>query len=251
MKILVIEDEPRILEFLRLGLEAEGFVVDGAEDGASGLAAALAEPYRLVVLDLLLPRLTGKICSRVAAQGVDLPVLASRHARISRRSCAASTSARTTISSRSRSTRLVARVRVHVRRGRDTVGGARRPHQSLSLDLARRARAKRRRAASTSRPRVPAALPPCDPRRRDRQPGRLLSESGAIRSTRANVVDVCVRRLRKARPGLADRNGAACRLPAPHGLTGSNRLGGARRRAWGDGPLALVETIPFPSSGSA
>ena len=39
MRILVIEDEPRILDFLRVGLEAEGFVVDGAEDGAVGLRA--------------------------------------------------------------------------------------------------------------------------------------------------------------------------------------------------------------------
>src|SRR6266700_2011619 len=51
MRILVIEDEPRILGFLRLGLEAEGFAVDGAEDGVTGLALALAESYELVVLD--------------------------------------------------------------------------------------------------------------------------------------------------------------------------------------------------------
>ena len=36
MRILVIEDEPRILGFLKVGLEAEGFAVDGAEDGAVG-----------------------------------------------------------------------------------------------------------------------------------------------------------------------------------------------------------------------
>jgi len=42
MRVLVIEDEPRILEFLRLGLEAEGFVVDAAEDGVTGLERALA-----------------------------------------------------------------------------------------------------------------------------------------------------------------------------------------------------------------
>ena len=59
MRILVIEDEPRILGFLKVGLEAEGFAVDGAEDGVSGLALALCEPYELVVLDLQLPRLDG------------------------------------------------------------------------------------------------------------------------------------------------------------------------------------------------
>src|SRR5689334_22048408 len=57
MRILVIEDEPRILDFLRLGLEAEGFVVDAADDGALGLRRALDGSYELVILDLLLPRL--------------------------------------------------------------------------------------------------------------------------------------------------------------------------------------------------
>ena len=40
MRILVIEDEPRILGFLKKGLEAEGFAGDGAEDGVDGLARA-------------------------------------------------------------------------------------------------------------------------------------------------------------------------------------------------------------------
>ena len=57
MRILVIEDEPRILEFLSRGLQAEGFVVDGAGDGPAGLARAITGQYNLVVLDLLLPKL--------------------------------------------------------------------------------------------------------------------------------------------------------------------------------------------------
>ena len=64
MRILVIEDEPRILEFLRLGLEAEGFTVDAADDGAAGLRLALAEPYELVVLDLRCRVWTDSVCSR-------------------------------------------------------------------------------------------------------------------------------------------------------------------------------------------
>ena len=76
MRILVIEDEPRILEFLRLGLEAEGFTVDGAADGAAGLRLALAEPYELVVLDLLLPRLDGfRLLGELRQTRPDMPVL--------------------------------------------------------------------------------------------------------------------------------------------------------------------------------
>jgi DNA-binding response OmpR family regulator len=59
MRILVIEDEPRILTFVSRALEAEGFTVDGAGDGVSGLARAVGGHYDLVILDLLLPRVDG------------------------------------------------------------------------------------------------------------------------------------------------------------------------------------------------
>jgi two-component system, OmpR family, response regulator len=59
MRLLVIEDEPRILAFLSRALEAEGFAVDGASNGLEGLARAIGGRYDLVVLDLLLPRVDG------------------------------------------------------------------------------------------------------------------------------------------------------------------------------------------------
>jgi DNA-binding response OmpR family regulator len=59
MRVLVIEDEPRILTFVSRALEAEGFTVDGASDGVSGLARAVGGHYDLVILDLLLPRVDG------------------------------------------------------------------------------------------------------------------------------------------------------------------------------------------------
>src|SRR5438552_8846187 len=59
MRILVIEDEPRILGFLARGLEVEGFRVDGAQNVAEGLKRARRDAYDLVLLDLLLPGLDG------------------------------------------------------------------------------------------------------------------------------------------------------------------------------------------------
>src|SRR5881398_513185 len=59
MRILVIEDEPRILAFLARGLEAEGFTVDGAPDGRAGVQQASRGRYDLVILDLLLQKLDG------------------------------------------------------------------------------------------------------------------------------------------------------------------------------------------------
>jgi DNA-binding response OmpR family regulator len=59
MRILVVEDEARILAFLTRGLEAEGYTVIAADNGRDGLALASAGPWDLVVLDLLLPGLSG------------------------------------------------------------------------------------------------------------------------------------------------------------------------------------------------
>ena len=59
MRILLIEDEPRIRAFIASGLGAEGFTVVERDDGQVGLRHALDEQYDLVVLDLGLPAWTG------------------------------------------------------------------------------------------------------------------------------------------------------------------------------------------------
>ncbi len=58
-RILVIDDEPRILNFVRRGLRGEGFSVDVTTEGGEGLRQAIAERYDLVILDLLMPGLDG------------------------------------------------------------------------------------------------------------------------------------------------------------------------------------------------
>jgi DNA-binding response OmpR family regulator len=58
-QILVIEDEPGIVDFLERGLRAHGFHVASALDGTSGLERALAESFDLVVLDMMLPGRSG------------------------------------------------------------------------------------------------------------------------------------------------------------------------------------------------
>jgi two-component system, OmpR family, copper resistance phosphate regulon response regulator CusR len=76
MRILVVEDEPRILSFLIRGLESEGFTVDSELDGASALRRAAARRYDLVVLDLLLPRLDGlSVLRELQRQRPHLPVV--------------------------------------------------------------------------------------------------------------------------------------------------------------------------------
>jgi two-component system, OmpR family, copper resistance phosphate regulon response regulator CusR len=76
MQILVIEDEARILAFVARALRAEGFTVGVAGDGETGLALALAHPYDLVVLDLLLPGMDGlDLLRRLRVEKPVLPVL--------------------------------------------------------------------------------------------------------------------------------------------------------------------------------
>jgi two-component system, OmpR family, response regulator len=76
MRILVVEDEPRILAFLVRGLEAEGFSVDWAGDGSEALQRAGRASYDLVVLDLLLPRVDGLTVLRELRHGrPELPVV--------------------------------------------------------------------------------------------------------------------------------------------------------------------------------
>ncbi len=58
-RILVIEDEPGIVDFLERGLRTHGFDVDSAADGISGSQRALSESFDLVVLDVMLPRRSG------------------------------------------------------------------------------------------------------------------------------------------------------------------------------------------------
>jgi two-component system response regulator MprA len=75
LRILVIEDEERIRQFLQRGLTYEGYRVDVAEDGQTGLDIARESPPDLVLLDVMLPGLDGmEVCRRLRAGG-DLPIL--------------------------------------------------------------------------------------------------------------------------------------------------------------------------------
>jgi DNA-binding response OmpR family regulator len=74
-RILLVDDEQRILNFVSRGLRREGFLVDVASDGTEGLRLALSQPYDLVILDLLMPGVDGMdvlrgILSRKAQQPV-------------------------------------------------------------------------------------------------------------------------------------------------------------------------------------
>lgn len=74
-RVLVIEDEARIAQFVERGLIYEGYRVSVARDGKSGLAVARDSPPDLVILDWMLPGIDGlEVCKRLRAAG-DVPIL--------------------------------------------------------------------------------------------------------------------------------------------------------------------------------
>lgn len=76
MRLLVVEDDPHIAEFVRTGLQEAGYAVDHAADGEDAFALATNEPYDAAVVDLMLPRLGGlALIERLRQRGVPTPVL--------------------------------------------------------------------------------------------------------------------------------------------------------------------------------
>lgn len=76
MKILVVEDEHKIANALREGLEQESFAVDVAYDGEDGFSSAAYDEYDLLILDVMLPGMTGlDIARKLRSKGNHTPIL--------------------------------------------------------------------------------------------------------------------------------------------------------------------------------
>jgi DNA-binding response OmpR family regulator len=200
VRILVVEDEARISAFLGRAFEAEGFMVDVVGDGERGLRMGLSGDHEFVILDLLLPGLDGfDVLRELRRHRPDLPVMI--------------LSARSELASKLRGfelgavdylakpfslDELLARARVHLRRahGAGSAGSLR--VGPLALDVTRR----QARVGE-----IVADLPD----REFRLLHFLMLHAGEVVSRerllsdvwgfdfdpRSNVVDVCVRRLRR------------------------------------------------------
>jgi DNA-binding response OmpR family regulator len=74
--ILIVEDEPAMLSGLKDNLEFEGYMVDTAIEGESGLDKILNNAYHLVLLDVMLPNISGfDICKKVRQNGIQTPII--------------------------------------------------------------------------------------------------------------------------------------------------------------------------------
>lgn len=201
MRVLVVEDEERILSFVKRGLGAAGYLVDSATDGRTGLARALDQPCDLVVLDLLLPAMNGmEVLEQLVRSRPELPVLVlSARADLATKLRGFELGAVDYLAKPFALDELLARVRAQLRRVRPLderstiVQGAR-----IALDIARR--------------RAIIGDTVCDLADREfRLLHHLLEHEGEVVSRErllaevwgydfdpgSNVVEVCMRRLRK------------------------------------------------------
>lgn len=76
VKILIVEDEAKIARFVELELKYEGYEVEVAGDGRTGLEKAMTGDYELMVLDIMLPELSGmEVCRRIRQEGSEMPII--------------------------------------------------------------------------------------------------------------------------------------------------------------------------------
>jgi DNA-binding response OmpR family regulator len=200
MRILIVEDEARIRAFLARAFEAEGFRVDVVEDGEHGLERALTGSYDLVILDLLLPGRDGLDALReLHRERSDLPVLIlSARSDLPTKLRGFELGAVDYVAKPFSLDELLARARVQLRRGRGAEDGTVMRVGRLILDLAsRQARVGDTVADLSDREfRLLYFLMQHVGQVISRE--RLLSEVwGFDFDPRSNVVDVCVRRLRR------------------------------------------------------
>lgn len=76
MHILIVEDEKGIVDFLKQGLEEEGYTISAASDGEEGLKKSIELPIDLVLLDWMLPKMQGiDVCKNIRNEKSNLPII--------------------------------------------------------------------------------------------------------------------------------------------------------------------------------
>ena len=200
MRILVIDDEPRILGFLARGLAAEGYSVDVADNGAEAMRAARRQRYDLVLLDLLLPGIDGlSVLKALGHLDPALPiVIVSARSDLPTKLRGFGLGAADYVSKPFSLDELLARIRVQLRKSRRVDEGHVIQAGPVVLDMARR------------EARLGAAVVQLSDRefrvlhQLAEHPGEVLSRERLLSEVwgyhfdpGSNVVDVCIRRLRK------------------------------------------------------
>lgn len=199
MRVLVIEDDPKIASFIVNGLKQNGFAVDRAADGEEGFSLARLVTYDAAVLDLMLPKLDGlSLLRRLRHEKVRTPILIlSAKATVDDRVKGLQAGGDDYLTKPFAFAELLARVQALIRRATDTAEPTTLTAGELSLDLLTR--------------QVTRAGQPIELQAREfalldllmRHPGRVVTKTMILEHVwdynfdpQTNVVDVLVHRLR-------------------------------------------------------
>ncbi len=199
MKILIVEDEPKLGDYLRQGLTEAGFVTDLVRDGWDGLHQASGGGYDLVILDVMLPGLDGwQVLEGVRRVDRDLPVLfLTARDQVDDRVKGLELGADDYLVKPFAFAELLARVRTLLRRGRAATEPAQLVVADLEIDLLRRRVARGGQRIDLTAKEF-ALLEFLVRRRGEVLPRALIAASvwDMNFDSNTNVIDVAVRRLR-------------------------------------------------------
>jgi two-component system copper resistance phosphate regulon response regulator CusR len=199
MKLLVVEDETKIADYLRQGLTEEGFAVDLARNGLDGHHLAMTAPYDLIILDVMLPDVDGwRILQSLRDAGKNVPVLfLTARDSVADRVKGLELGADDYLVKPFAFSELLARIRTQLRRGSPAINTDRFQIANLELDyLCRRATRSDQRINLTAKEFALLEL-------LARHQGEVMSRSLIASQvwdinfdSDTNVIDVAIRRLR-------------------------------------------------------
>jgi DNA-binding response OmpR family regulator len=199
VNVLVVQDDPRIASFITRGLKAEGFAVQSASDGALGLRMTESSEFDLIILDLVLPTVTGEeVLTRIRGTGSTVPVivLTSKDA-VSDRVANLDAGADDYVTKPFSLTELLARVRARLRSADQAVSTTI-SHGRVTVDVrARQASIDGRSVELTSREFSLLETLMHHPGQVLSQPQLIDQVWGYDHDTRSNVVEVYIGYLRK------------------------------------------------------
>jgi two-component system OmpR family response regulator len=200
VRVLVVEDDRSIAEFVAAGLRQEGFAVDVAENGVDGLELCRTEPYEAAIVDVMLPRLDGlSLVGALRRAGIQTPVLflSARHT-VDDRVKGLQSGGDDYLTKPFAFAELLARVQALTRRGQRAAEPTTLSLADLTLDRLTR-RVERAGKPIELRPREYALLELLM-----RHPGKVVSKTMIVShvwdysfDTGTNAVDVLVHRLRE------------------------------------------------------
>ncbi len=199
MNVLIIQDEARITSFIKRGLEAEGFAVLTSSDGAEGLRLSESSDFDLIILDLVLPTVSGEeVLTQIREGGSKVPVIVlTAKDTVSDRVANLDAGADDYVTKPFSLAELLARVRARLRSADQTVS-TRISHGRVTVDvLAREALIEGRSVELTSREFALLETLMHHPGQVLSQPQLIDQVWGYDHDTRSNVVEVYVGYLRR------------------------------------------------------